>query len=741
MQKNKKNKEIKFDGELLTNTMYVLSGSSESRKTFLTRMKEAGIISSEMIISCDKTRKKLLGEKIIMEDDKVSKELYHQNHTEVFGVMKEIAELKAKSGLTFFIDDNNFTDKERVIWFSIAKKYNLGFEVLILDEEIEEKHHKMFHSFERKSILTHRLIKEKNIFSFKPRYMVEKENIDVIGDIHGLKKELFILLSNLGYEITEGVITHKQGRKIMFLGDLIDRGPDSLEILELVYNSVTKGGHFCVIGNHEVKLIDNYESYKNNTSPSGSPAVISTFLEFIKLKEQKQVALISWLKALPAYMIINTKEHKFACVHANVGYFCPLKTPREEMIFGDKERKFETDEMYQTLFDKGINKYSLLRGHVEQKYKRNNVISLEENGAFGGFLCCLSLDKIDYYNKKKLLTMYAIKRIQSKFNYKTQPKTTEMYKELESLMQKGLIKAKSDKSGLFKVFKYTKDVSYGKQWNVSPLLFEARGLVLDLAGNIVQHPFTKIFNYGENSAGLNFSDKKEFIAVEKKNGFLINITKHPYKNDLLLTTVNSFEGIPIERTRDFLNENLRINLLKFLSKNNLTLMFEILHPMDKHIVIQTKEEEGMWLIGAKGKSVKDKELAEDILDEIGKEIEVRRPKWFLATFKEIKTLCKKEEGEGYILRDKETNVPLLKFKTISYISKKFLSRLNETNIRFLFSNPGRFKESLGIDESIEEELFPIIDGLMLEITETEFKQKTVDEKIKLIEKICNNLIF
>lgn len=83
---------------------------------------------------------------------------------------------------------------------------------------------------------------------------------DVIGDIHGCRTELESLLNRLGYEIgrdTDGraVGAHAEGRRVIFLGDLVDRGPDTPGVLRLVMGMVAAGDALCVSGNHEAKLL------------------------------------------------------------------------------------------------------------------------------------------------------------------------------------------------------------------------------------------------------------------------------------------------------------------------------------------------------------------------------------------------------------------------------------------------------------------------------------------------------
>jgi protein phosphatase len=76
---------------------------------------------------------------------------------------------------------------------------------------------------------------------------------DIIGDIHGCRSELVTLLEKLGYDTATR--HHSDGRKVVFLGDLVDRGPDILGVLRIAMEMVEAGNAICVPGNHEMKLL------------------------------------------------------------------------------------------------------------------------------------------------------------------------------------------------------------------------------------------------------------------------------------------------------------------------------------------------------------------------------------------------------------------------------------------------------------------------------------------------------
>ncbi len=85
---------------------------------------------------------------------------------------------------------------------------------------------------------------------------------DIIGDVHGCMEELLALTHRLGYRWTGNPSDlhpdfswiNPPGRRLFFVGDLVDRGPNSLEALRLVMRLTESGQAFCVPGNHDYKL-------------------------------------------------------------------------------------------------------------------------------------------------------------------------------------------------------------------------------------------------------------------------------------------------------------------------------------------------------------------------------------------------------------------------------------------------------------------------------------------------------
>ncbi|MGY1759895.1 polynucleotide kinase-phosphatase [Geodermatophilus sp. SYSU D00779] len=105
---------------------------------------------------------------------------------------------------------------------------------------------------------------ERAVVTYEKQYNDRREDtgpFDVIGDVHGCRTELEELLGALGYDLRRDEqgravdAEHPAGRRAVFVGDLVDRGPDSPGVLRLVMGMVAAGHALCVPGNHEDKLV------------------------------------------------------------------------------------------------------------------------------------------------------------------------------------------------------------------------------------------------------------------------------------------------------------------------------------------------------------------------------------------------------------------------------------------------------------------------------------------------------
>jgi len=219
---------------------------------------------------------------------------------------------------------------------------------------------------------------------------------DVIGDVHGCRAELETLLGTLGYAVTrdgEGRAvdaTHSQGRRVVLVGDLVDRGPDTPGVLRLAMGMVRAGHAFVVSGNHEAKLVRAL-SRKNVTVSHG----LQDSLDQLAKQPDEFVAEVrEWMDGLISHYVLDggrlvvshagliEKYHGRAS--GRVRAFC---------LYGDTTG--ETDEYGLPVRYPWANEYRgkamVLYGHTPVPTAEwvNNTMCLDTGCVFGGTLTAL----------------------------------------------------------------------------------------------------------------------------------------------------------------------------------------------------------------------------------------------------------------------------------------------------------------------------------------------------------------
>lgn len=258
----------------------LIGPSGSGKSTFARRhFKPTEIVSSDecrAIVSDDETDQSATGD--------------------AFELVEYIAAKRLAARRLTVIDATNVKPEDRARFIALAKKYHalpVGFVFFIDDKICHDRNEKRenrkfgphvvrnhlkalkrgFKGLQKREGIRHLQVfdspEEMDVIETIERTPLwpDKRNetgpFDIIGDIHGCASELEILLGKLGYGVTydgeQGlrsyVVTPPEGRRIVFVGDLVDRGPRSPDVLRLVKGMVETGSALCVIGNHENKLI------------------------------------------------------------------------------------------------------------------------------------------------------------------------------------------------------------------------------------------------------------------------------------------------------------------------------------------------------------------------------------------------------------------------------------------------------------------------------------------------------
>ena len=159
---------------------------------------------------------------------------------------------------------------------------------------------------------------------------------DIIGDIHGHSDALEALLQKLGYVHERNAYRHPEGRKAIFVGDFIDRGPQIRRSLKLVMAMWYHGSALAVLGNHEVNALA-YHSMGINGQPLRAHTVramqqhAATIDQFKEHPLEWQQAL-DWFALLPVFLDLDGLIVVHAAWDERMPYFFPGGRINREML-------------------------------------------------------------------------------------------------------------------------------------------------------------------------------------------------------------------------------------------------------------------------------------------------------------------------------------------------------------------------------------------------------------------------
>jgi protein phosphatase len=209
---------------------------------------------------------------------------------------------------------------------------------------------------------------------------------DIIGDIHGCAHELEALLGKLGY--VDGV--HPEGRTAVFVGDLVDRGPDSPGVLRRVMSMVGSGQALCVPGNHENK----YGRYLKGRNVQHTHGLAETIEQMEGESEEFKKQVREFIDGLVSHYVLD--GGKLVVCHAGLPEKYHGRTSgrvRSHALYGDTTG--ETDEFGLPVRYPWAEDYrgraAVVYGHtpVPQATWLNNTICLDTGAVFGGKLTAL----------------------------------------------------------------------------------------------------------------------------------------------------------------------------------------------------------------------------------------------------------------------------------------------------------------------------------------------------------------
>ncbi len=221
---------------------------------------------------------------------------------------------------------------------------------------------------------------------------------DVIGDVHGCADELMELMRRLGYEVDldgsgdrrRAHVSAPAGRRAVFVGDLVDRGPNSPDVLRIVMAMAESGHGLAVPGNHDVKFV----RWLEGRNVKLSHGLEATARQLEGASAGFRARLLEFLSPLPIYVWLDggalvvthagLKEDMIGRDSGEIRSFC---------LFGDTSG--ETDEHGLPVRYHWAAGYrgqpAIVYGHtpVPEAEWVNNTLCVDTGCCFGGRLTAL----------------------------------------------------------------------------------------------------------------------------------------------------------------------------------------------------------------------------------------------------------------------------------------------------------------------------------------------------------------
>lgn len=219
---------------------------------------------------------------------------------------------------------------------------------------------------------------------------------DVVGDVHGCRRELETLLDDLGYALTRDEqgrpvgARHPEGRTAVFVGDLVDRGPDSPGVLRLVMGMVADGDALCVPGNHENKLVRVLKGAKARIAHG----LAETLEQFDREPETFRQEVLTFCDGLVSHLVLD--DGRLVVAHAGLKEEYHMRASgrvRSFALYGDTTG--ETDEYGLPVRLPWARDYrgkaAVVYGHtpIDKAEWINNTLCLDTGCVFGGRLTAL----------------------------------------------------------------------------------------------------------------------------------------------------------------------------------------------------------------------------------------------------------------------------------------------------------------------------------------------------------------
>jgi protein phosphatase len=242
----------------------------------------------------------------------------------------------------------------------------------------------------RKSASRRKLAESRNPLAFRSL----RGPFDIVGDVHGCLDELLGLLKAMDYRVErvgkEFQVTSPPGRRLAFVGDLVDRGPAAPGVLRLVMNMAGTGMALCVPGNRDIELV----RVLKGRAARITRGMARTLDQLAKEPASFRAALMDFLHRLPSHLVLD--EGRLVIAHAGLKESLQGRASAEARAFalhgdltGEKDAAGLAVRRAWAAQYRG--KALVAHGHtpVSEPVWINNTVNLDTGCTYGGHLTAL----------------------------------------------------------------------------------------------------------------------------------------------------------------------------------------------------------------------------------------------------------------------------------------------------------------------------------------------------------------